>query len=56
MDNPARKGEVKIHNQYSEIYSAIDIANKVQKAAGEMDISVSISSDEHFKEERQANN
>ena len=56
VDNPARKGEVKIHNQYSEIYSAIDIANKVQKAAGEMDISVSISSDEHFKEERQANN
>ncbi|PHR91535.1 MAG: NAD-dependent dehydratase [Robiginitomaculum sp.] len=42
INNPAKKGRMSVQNQYSEMCSVIDIAQRVQEAAGHMDISVTI--------------
>src|SRR5829696_5173794 len=40
--NPPKRGEYRVFNQFEEIYSVTELANKVQKVATELDLRVEI--------------
>ena len=42
LKNPAQRGFCKIRNQYTEIFSLVDLANQVKDAAKKININIKI--------------
>jgi UDP-sulfoquinovose synthase len=51
LEQPAKPGELRIFNQFTETFSVLDLANKVREAGRELGLDVSISSIENPRKE-----
>ncbi len=51
IENPPSKGEYRVFNQFEKVYSVTELAEKVQKAAGKIGLSVDIENLENPRKE-----
>ena len=54
VNNPAKKGELRIFNQFTELFSVNDLANKVLNVANEMGLNASIQKIKNPRKEKES--